>query len=163
MRARNGGGLRLQPREIDPHAVVARTIDDLRVSFPGRRLEHATVGAGTCVADPDRLAQLLGNLVGNAMTLGDPTGVVTLTSTINDRSLTMSVHSDGPPVPPEQLPTFFDATARGSSNGPSPAAGLGFFIVREIARAHGGSVTAQSSPDDGTTIAVVLPVAVTAG
>jgi phosphoserine phosphatase RsbU/P len=161
--ARLGGGLRVHPREIDPHAVVAQAVEDLRVSFPGSRLEHRSAGAGPCVADPDRLAQLLGNLVGNSMIHGDPAGAVTVRSTVEDRSLTLSVHNHGPVIPPEQLPTLFDAMTRGSSSGPSHGVGLGLFIVREIARAHGGSVTAQSSAADGTTIGAVLPLAAQAG
>jgi sigma-B regulation protein RsbU (phosphoserine phosphatase) len=157
--ARLGGGLRVQPREIEPHAVVAEALDDLRVSFPGRRLEHAIAGTGRAVADPDRLSQLLGNLVGNAMSHGDPGGAVTVSSTVDDRALGLTVHNHGPAIPPEQLPTLFDAMTRGSSSGGLHGVGLGLFIVREIARAHGGSVTAQSTAEEGTTISVVLPAA----
>ncbi|HEY2189144.1 MAG TPA: PAS domain-containing sensor histidine kinase [Caldimonas sp.] len=154
--ARLGGGLRIQPREIDAHRVLAQAIEDLRVAFPGR-LEHATFGAGDCSADPDRLAQLLGNLVSNAVVHGDPAGTVTVTSTVDDAALRLSVHNTGPAIPAEQLPRLFDAMTRGNASDTLHGVGLGLFIVREIARAHGGGVSAQSSPADGTTVGVTLP------
>jgi sigma-B regulation protein RsbU (phosphoserine phosphatase) len=154
--ARLGSGLRVRPRAIDPHSVVAQAIDDLRVAFPGR-LKHSTLGAGQCSADPDRLAQLLGNLVSNAAVYGDPAGTVTVTSIVDDEQLRLSVHNTGPAIPADQLPTLFDAMTRGNASDASRSAGLGLFIVREIARAHGGTVTAQSSPAQGTTVGVTLP------
>ncbi|HEX4233811.1 MAG TPA: PAS domain-containing sensor histidine kinase [Caldimonas sp.] len=161
--ARLGGGLRIRLREIEPHSVLALAIDDLRIAFPGRRLVHAMVGAGNCVADPERLAQLLGNLVSNAIVRGDPAGAVTVTSTVDDRCLRLDVHNTGLVIQDELLPTLFDATTRGRPSDAAHGAELGLFIVREIARAHGGSVTARSSVAKGTTFAAVLPRAAEPG
>ena len=155
--ARLGGGLRLRRREVEPHAVLAQALEDLRLSYPGRRLVHASSGAGACLADADRLAQLLGNLVSNAMTHGDPAGTVTVTSSIADGRLVLSVHNAGPVIPAKDLPTLFDAMTRGDESGASQGVGLGLYIVREIAREHGGSAGARSSPAEGTTIEVVIP------
>jgi sigma-B regulation protein RsbU (phosphoserine phosphatase) len=155
--ARLGAGLRIEKREVDPHAVLAQAVDDLRLSYPGRRLVHAQSGAGTCIADADRLGQLLGNLVSNAMTHGDPSGTVTVTSSIEGAHLALSVHNTGPVISAQHLPTLFDPMTRGEGSGASQGVGLGLFIVREIAREHGGSVAARSSPDAGTTVEVVVP------
>lgn len=157
-KARLGGGLRIVAREIDPHRVLAQAVDDLRLAFAGRRLDHSASGIGTCIADADRLAQLLGNLVSNAMTHGDPTGTVTVTSALDERCLTLEVHNEGPVIPVEHLPTLFDPMTRGSAGNASEGVGLGLYIVREIAREHGGNVSARSSQPGGTTITVVLPV-----
>jgi len=154
--ARLGRGLRVDPAEIDPHAAVAQAVDDLRMAYPGRGLELRTAGEGRAFVDADRLAQLLGNLVSNAMTHGDPEGVVTVSSTIDERALTLSVHNAGAPIPVEQLPLLFEPMTRGNARG--EGIGLGLFIVREIARRHGGDVAARSSAEEGTTVEVVVPL-----
>jgi sigma-B regulation protein RsbU (phosphoserine phosphatase) len=82
---------------------------------------------------------------------------VTVTSIVDDKQLRLSVHNTGPVIPAGQLPRLFDAMTRGNAGDSSHGVGLGLFIVREIARAHGGGVTAQSSPVDGTTVGVTLP------
>jgi sigma-B regulation protein RsbU (phosphoserine phosphatase) len=82
---------------------------------------------------------------------------VTVTSIVDDAALRLSVHNTGPAIPAEQLPGLFDAMTRGNASDALHGVGLGLFIVREIARAHGGGVSAQSSPADGTTVGVTLP------
>ena len=154
--ARLGRGLRLERAEIDPHALVGQAVDDLRVAHPGRALVLKTSGSGRMSADAQRLAQLLGNLVANAMTHGEPEGTVTVVAAIDDRALTRSVHNTGAPIPVEQLATLFEPMTRGSSRG--EGIGLGLFIVREIARRHGGDVVVRSTAEDGTAVEVVVPL-----
>ena len=154
--ARLGRGLRLERAEIDPHALVGQAVDDLRVAHPGRALVLKTSGSGRMSADAQRLAQLLGNLVANAMTHGEPEGTVTVVAAIDDRALTLSVHNTGAPIPVEQLATLFEPMTRGSSRG--EGIGLGLFIVREIARRHGGDVVVRSTAEDGTAVEVVVPL-----
>jgi len=156
-RVRLGGALRIDPRPIDPQRVLGQAVDDLRLSYPGRDLVHSIVGAGECVADADRLIQLLGNLVSNAMTHGDPAGTVTVRSAVDADQLTIEVHNLGPVIAPEQLPRLFDAMTRGDASGVSQGVGFGLFIVREIAREHGGTASARSAAAEGTTITIVLP------
>jgi sigma-B regulation protein RsbU (phosphoserine phosphatase) len=61
--ARVGSGLRVRPRTIDLHGVVHETLEDLRLAFAGRAIVHQRSGEGPCVADSDRLVQMIGNLV----------------------------------------------------------------------------------------------------
>jgi sigma-B regulation protein RsbU (phosphoserine phosphatase) len=154
--ARLGRGLRLERAEIDPHAVIGQAVDDLRVAHPGRALVLKTSGSGRMLADAQRLAQLLGNLVANAMTHGEAEGTVTVVAAIDERALTLSVHSTGAPIPAAQLPELFEPMTRGSSHG--EGIGLGLFIVRAIARGHGGDVAVRSTAEDGTTVEVVVPL-----
>jgi len=154
--ARLGRGLRVERAEIDPHAIFGQAVDDLRLAYPSRTLVLRTSGSGRAFVDAHRLAQLLGNLVRNAMTHGSPEGAVTVISAIDERALTLSVHNAGAPIPAAQLPMLFEPMTRGKAGG--EGLGLGLFIVREIARRHGGDVAARSSAEDGTTVEVVVPL-----
>ncbi|PYD83729.1 PAS domain-containing sensor histidine kinase, partial [Pseudomonas syringae pv. pisi] len=68
--ARVGSGIAVTLQPIDLHAVIARGVEELRQAFPERVLIHRSEGEGACTADPDRLLQLLGNLVSNAVAYG---------------------------------------------------------------------------------------------
>jgi phosphoserine phosphatase RsbU/P len=156
--ARLGQGIVVHPAPIAPHAVVADVVDELSQAYPGGRLVHQTSGEGECVADPDRVAQLVGNLVGNAVAYGDPGSTVTIRSEITHHDISLSVHNDGEPIPPELQAALFEPMVRGSAAGAtSRSVGLGLFIVREIAKAHGGRVLVESSAARGTRFTAVLP------
>jgi sigma-B regulation protein RsbU (phosphoserine phosphatase) len=151
--ARLGKGLSISMTQIALHDVVAQSIEELAGIYPGRALQHRRNGDGNCVADPNRLSQLLGNLVSNAMTYGNPHTPVTVTSSVENTSVfSISVHNEGPAVPDEKREALFEPMTRGAAGGGSHrSVGLGLFIVREIAKAHGGSVQVRSSPTEGTT------------
>ena len=130
------------------------------------RIGRATERATRLIADLldftqarlGRLAQLLGNLVSNAVTHGDPDRPVTVTSSIDARSFTIAVHNWGAPIPLEAQANIFQAMTRGKH---PPAAGRsvgrGLFIVSEIAKAHGGCAEVESTLDKGTTFRAVFP------
>lgn len=156
--AQLGNGLAVAREPIDLHAVLGEAVEDLRLAYPGRRLVHESVGDGTCLADGNRLAQLVGNLVSNAMTYGAVDSPVRVVSTIEESAFAISVHNDGPVIPPEVLPRVFHPMSRGTEAGrASRSVGLGLYIVSEIARAHGGRTTVTSLPGEGTTFKTVIP------
>lgn len=156
--ARLGKGLGIAPVDIDLHAVMSDSVDELRTAFPGRDIVHHTVGDGKCEADPDRLMQLAGNLVTNAITYGRADSPVTVTSQGDGDECAITVHNTGRPIAPELIPVLFEPLARGASSPDgSRSVGLGLYIVREIARAHGGEVTVVSSEAEGTTFAARFP------
>ncbi len=112
--------------------------------------------------DPDRLAQVVSNLVSNAILHGAQGGpvVVDLDGTAAD-SVRIRIHNEGT-VPAARLPFLFEAfmgtagllpEAKTSRSG----LGLGLFIARELARAHGGDITVRSCAADGTTFEVSVP------
>ena len=70
--ARVGRGLSVAYEDIDLHQTLSLVVDELALAYPGRTLHHVREGEGTCVADPHRLGQLVGNLVSNAMAYGGP-------------------------------------------------------------------------------------------
>lgn len=150
--ARVGSGISVQRTPMDLHAMVARCVEELAGAWPHHVLQHRSEGTGECTADAQRLFQVIGNLVGNAATYGDPDSPIVVTSRIEADKCSISVHNRGNPIPPELLPTLFEAMVRGRDDAsPARNVGLGLYIVREIARAHGGDVTVVSNPEEGTT------------
>ena len=157
--ARLGRGLTIALKPLDPHAVAAECVEDLRLAFPARQIEHVAVGSGDCVGSADRLVQLIGNLVANALTHGAPDRPVTVISRVDADAFSLSVRNEGTPIPDSLLPRLFEPMTRGASSGGVPhGIGLGLFIVREIARAHGGEVVADSSAQGGTTFTASFPL-----
>ena len=155
--ARLGKGIAVNAVRIELHDVLADVVDELGHAYPDRRLVHEAQGEGACVADADRLAQLVGNLISNAMAYGDPKCPVTLRSEIAPEEFRVSVHNAGAPIPPELQAVLFEPMVRGSEGGSSRSVGLGLFIVREIAKAHGGRVSVESGASVGTTFTVTFP------
>ena len=157
--ARLGGGLSVDPREIDLHATVAEVVEELALAYPHRELRHVREGARTCMADSDRLSQLVGNVVSNAMAYGEPGAPVTVSSAVGADVFRISVHNTGRMIPAEALPFLFHLMVRGeSATSGSKNVGLGLYIVSEIAKAHGGEVMASSSAEGGTLFTAVFPM-----
>jgi sigma-B regulation protein RsbU (phosphoserine phosphatase) len=156
--ARVGSGLTVERRPCEFHALVARTVENLVLAFPGRTLAHDSLGHGAVSADGDRVAQLLGNLVGNAMAYGDAATPVTVTSEVSEHTVRVSVHNVGAPIPAGTLDGMFEPMVRGHpTEGSSRSVGLGLFIVRAIAQAHGGAVSVVSEQEKGTTFTFAFP------
>ena len=157
--ARIGSGLAIAPQPVDLHLLVADNLTELRDAFPTRLLRHERRGEGMSLADADRLSQLIGNLVGNAVAYGDPAEPITVTSQIEARMFVLSVHNHGEPIPAASLRTLFEPMVRGdgSSADAKRSVGLGLFIVREIVRAHRGEILATSTAADGTNFRAMFP------
>jgi PAS domain S-box-containing protein len=157
-RGRIGTGLRVTKENIDFHEVVAEALDDLRVASPDRAIEHRRLGHGACLASGDRMTQLIGNLVINAIAYGDAERPIVVTSTIAEREFSLSVFNEGTAIPERLMPRLFDPMTRGMpTEGSASSVGLGLFIVREIAHAHGGIVEVASSDLAGTTFKATFP------
>lgn len=156
--ARVGRGLTISPASVDLHALVAGVVDELRLAFPERPITHHAQGEGECTADVDRLAQLLGNLVGNAMAYGQRGRAVTVVSSLEAESASLSVHNWGEAIAQEMLASIFEPMVRGDpGEGAGRSVGLGLFIVRAIALAHHGDVMVSSSQTSGTTFEFDFP------
>jgi len=126
-----------------------------------RRFELGELPSGTLLADPDRLAQALRNLLTNAIKhTAEPDGSVRLNVAPDAAGrLGFVVEDDGPGIPPDERERIFDRfhrtdPARDRATG---GAGLGLAIVQAIARAHGGTVDAGESRDGGARVVMVLP------
>jgi len=158
-RTKLGLGLKVVPSDIDLASVVADEVEQLRGAHPNRRIELAATGDTRGRWDGARLQQLLRNLVSNAIMYGTPNTPVRVALRGEEADVRLEVTNRGPTIDPSALSQIFDPLKRGSAPGDSHDArgglGLGLFIVREIAGAHGGAVEVRS--DGETTLAVRLP------
>ncbi|WP_434390437.1 PAS domain-containing sensor histidine kinase [Melittangium boletus] len=157
--ARLGGGLRISREPMDVHALVRGVVEEHALTHPERELLLEQRGDGRGAWDADRLAQLVGNLLGNALKYSPPDGPVTVRGVGEDGQVFLEVHNGGTPIAPEALARLFQPLQR-AVDGPDPAGrsvGLGLYIVEQIVRAHGGDIRVVSSALEGTTFSVRLP------
>src|SRR5437870_8258846 len=158
--ARRGKGIPGRARALGALAIVERAIDELRETNPGREIRLESNAAALSGSwDPDRVSQLVSNLVSNALQYGARDAPVTVSLSRDAAgALEVRVHNRGPAIAAGLRPHLFEPHRRGegAESAHPRGLGLGLFIVREIARAHGGSIDV-SSDAKGTTFVVHLP------
>ena len=158
--ARIGGGIPVKRSALlDLHALARQVVDEIRAAHPESeiRLEHFGDGLGQW--DSDRIAQVLTNLVSNAIQYGSKGTPVRVESRGMSNALALSVHNQGPAIPQETRAVLFQPMRRGNEHARRgrEGLGLGLFIVKQIVVAHAGVVDVQSSEAEGTTFTVTLP------
>src|SRR4051794_16899188 len=137
-------------------------VEDLRRDLPLLGSRHYSVESslhGDLEADPDRLAQVLRNLVANAVRHTAADGHIEIAIAPENGSAVFAVSDDGSGIEPDQLGRIFDRFHR-TDEGRSRAeggSGLGLAIARAIVEAHGGSITAESPPGEGATFRFSIP------
>lgn len=107
----------------------------------------------TLHADPDRLSQIVINLVSNALKAIAHGGQVTISAGRHDAGISLEVADNGCGIEPQEIPHIFERFYKGSGNG----LGLGLAIVKELLAAHGGSIAVQSRNGEGTTFSLSFP------
>ncbi|WP_309893868.1 ATP-binding protein [Archangium sp.] len=161
-RVRLGGGIPVQRTASDLYPVVRHAVEEAEMAFPDRPVRLEAQGHFRGEWDEGRLAQVVGNLLKNALTYSP-----------EDTPVRVSLHDEGPwvrlevhnpnragPIPPETLPTLFDPFRRGEAShteGAREGLGLGLYIAREIVSAHGGFIDVMSSAQEGTVFTLRLP------
>ncbi|RQP22700.1 sensor histidine kinase [Piscinibacter terrae] len=160
VRSETRGGIRVRPSPMDMDVLCERVVHDARSTFADRTLELTLSGHARGVWDENRITQALTNLINNAMKYGDHDKPVRVSVSNDARDeVVVTVQNEGPVISPEQLNLFFQPLVRGTDKDKTGSSlGLGLFIVKEIALAHGGSVRALSTPAEGTRFSIVLPV-----
>lgn len=155
--ARVGSGLSVTLQPMDLHEITAGTLEELQIAFPDQEIRHLPEGAGNCVADADRLAQLIVNLVSNAATYGRADAPIQV-STRGGDVMELSVHNEGPPIPSDLQSQLFEPMVRGAPGSSRVrSVGLGLFIVREIAKSLSGTMEVRSLAEQGTTFTLRFP------
>ncbi|HTQ68254.1 MAG TPA: HAMP domain-containing sensor histidine kinase [Solirubrobacteraceae bacterium] len=150
----------LRPEQIELAGYVRKLWDGMTL-LADRRFELGGLPAGALLADRDRLAQALRNLIGNAINHTAPdSGLVRLEVRVEGRGrIRFLVDDDGPGIPPAERERVFNRFHRtdAARDRASGGTGLGLAIVRAIAEAHGGTVSAASSPEGGARLELLLP------
>ena len=158
-RARVAGGIAIMRQPANLSAVVVAAVDELRTVYPNREVHTSVPESLDGGWDADRLAQVVSNLVGNALEHGEPERPIRLRLLEQDGTATLTVHNHGAPIPPDMIPVLFDpfrAGDRGAGKATS-GLGLGLYISAEIVRAHDGAISVHSDAD-ATTFTVTLPI-----
>jgi len=150
------GRLVLRRQLVDLGALVASVLDKVRMSYADLdcRVDVAA-DVPTVYADPDKLEQVLTNLVENAAKYGSPVGLA-VTARPDGDVVRVSVADRGEGIPEDDLPRVFTKFFRRDHGRPS-GTGLGLWISRGLVEAHGGELTATSPPGEGATFTFTLP------
>jgi two-component system sensor histidine kinase BaeS len=151
------GVLRLHRERVDPAALAQDAVAAFRAraNSAGVSLDCRTAaGVPELEVDPVRVGEVMANLLANAIRHTPRGGSVTVTVDPVPAGVAFTVADTGPGIDPRDLPHVFDRFVKSADSG---GAGLGLAIARSLVQAHGGRITAESTPGRGTTMRFVLP------
>jgi signal transduction histidine kinase len=160
-----GNEISITTRETDIGVVCKAAVDEAMMAYPGSKFVLEIDGTLEGTLDGGRLQQLLSNLLTNAVQHGENKTPVIVSARYCGNEIDIQVKNIGPVIPPEALERIFDPLVRYTAEHPgepdaylSTSLGLGLYIARAIAQAHGGTITATSNATDGTIFTLRLPV-----
>jgi len=158
-RTRLGLGISVTRDYVDLGELLSRDVEQMQTAHPTRRIEFTVTGDARGTWDGNRLRQVLSNLITNAVRYGCDDTVIQVVLRGETTQFLLEVRNQGAAIAPETFDRMFDPLRRGEQNvngDGGEGLGLGLYISREIARAHGGSIDA-SSDANGTVFSVRLP------
>ena len=156
---RLGAKMTVSREPMDLGLLCREVIDELKAVHPSRNFISEIEDEVQGEWDAARLRQLISNLLGNAVQHGSPDGPIGLFLKAETNDVLVGVRNEGPPIPRDSLSLIFDPLRRNSSQEltrPAGSIGLGLYIAREVATAHGGSINV-SSEEAETVFIVRLP------
>jgi signal transduction histidine kinase len=146
-RGRLGGGLTLDRTTAEPiDKILEQVIAETRSSHPDATIETQLNVTEPVKCDPQRMSQMFSNLLGNAVAHGSTNRPIKVHAATQNHEFELSVVNAGEPIPDAALKQLFQPFYRGAVRPSQQGLVLGLFIASEIARAHGGALTADSSP-----------------
>ncbi|MDO6415579.1 GAF domain-containing sensor histidine kinase [Sphingomonas sp. BIUV-7] len=157
-RGRLGAGFALDRRRVSIADLQEQVVGELAASHLDQVIVSECAIEALVDCDPQRLGQLLSNLIGNALTHGAADEPVIVRSDAVDGLLVISVSNKGPEIPLADRPQLFQPFARGKSGAHREGLGLGLYIASQIAIAHGGALTVASSAEE-TSFTFRMPLA----
>jgi signal transduction histidine kinase len=157
--ARLAEGIRIEPRPTNLHELIQGVLEEVEASHDDREIQLSRDGDGRGEWDPDRLSQVIQNLVTNALKYSPRGTPVRIETHAEEGGVVLSVHNEGAPIPPERLEKIFQPLQRASGevDKAGRSIGLGLYIVKQVVEAHGGTVSVESTAGAGTTFTVWLP------
>jgi PAS domain S-box-containing protein len=156
----NVGKFAIRPLQLDAGDVIHEALELHEPLAHERGIELLRAGDADGVAlyaDRERLIQVFGNVLGNAIKFCRAGDVVTVRSARAGDQLRLSITDTGPGIPPGELPHIFEPYWQG--RGRKKGTGLGLFITRAIVEAHGGTIAVASEEGSGATFEMTLPIA----
>ncbi|MCA1469770.1 GAF domain-containing sensor histidine kinase [Bradyrhizobium sp. IC3195] len=155
-RSRLGSGMQLRSHPQDLQPIIMQIVSEFERVHSDRRILSAVDASAAVNVDAGRLSQMISNLLGNAITYGAPDEPINIVARSNDAGFRIQVINKGPPIPAQAMPHLFTAFHRGDVLPNQKGLGLGLYISQEIARAHGGEISAIST-DDSTIFTATFP------
>ena len=154
------GKLSLAVEEVSVETIIRQADETFRPLAERRHVRLETTGdGGACVrADPARVSQIVGNLIGNAIKFTPAEGTIKLSATPGDKQVVFQVVDDGPGIAPDNISHLFDNFWQARKDD-RRGVGLGLAIVKELVEAHGGKIWVESEVDHGSTFSFSLPTA----
>ncbi|MFT3695958.1 MAG: PAS domain-containing protein [Kofleriaceae bacterium] len=157
-KARIGTTIPINPRPTNLREIIEQVVDEFQVVAPNRVIRVGHLGDEEGRWDADRIAQVISNLVGNAIQHGLPNQPIVVESRIEGADAVLDVLNEGSPIPESELTELFEPFRRGRDAGRARGSlGLGLYIAREVVNAHGGSISVVSERGQGTRFTVRLP------
>ena len=148
------------PVNIEPcpdlEDALRHVISEVQNVHPDRSIQSSIGDLHSVHCDRERVAQLLSNLVANAVAHGDPDGPINISAQINEGKFVLSVKNQGL-IAEDALPHLFRPYSRPASGTPRTGLGLGLYIASQIAQSHGGTLDVVSTGQQGTTFTFSLP------
>lgn len=158
-RGRLGHGIPLSIRACtDLNEALHHVVSEVQRVHPTRRIRSRIGGLEAIRCDRERIAQLLSNLVANAINHGDNRGPVEVAARVEEGKFLIRVSNQGEPIPESVLPQLFLPYSRPGTDLPQAGLGLGLYIASQIAVAHGGRLDVHSTREDGTTFTFNMPL-----
>lgn len=157
--ARIEAGQVVEPRPIALRPLVARTLHEVRQRATGQHVRAAKLEPIEVLGDDRRLAQVLGNLLDNALRHTPSGGTITLSARSREGWACLTVADNGEGIAPKDLPHIFERFYRGGTGHPGDGStGLGLAIVKHLTEAHGGRTTVESEFGRGSRFTIWLPL-----
>jgi signal transduction histidine kinase len=145
----------------EPRRLLDECVAETRASWPGRRIDlDAPAAFPSAMGDPDRLKQVVLNLISNACRYSPSDRSVTVRGSPDEREYRLDVIDRGAGIAPESIGVLFQrfARIRTPDTAKVRGTGLGLYISRRIVEAHGGRIWVESEPGAGSTFSVTLPL-----
>jgi signal transduction histidine kinase len=152
------GKLSLDVEEVSVDSIIRQAEETFRPLAERRHvnLEVAREDRGVVRADPTRVSQIVGNLIGNAIKFTPEKGTIKVRTKPAEKQVVFEVADDGPGISADSMPHLFDSFWQARHND-HRGVGLGLAIVKELVEAHGGKIWVESKPDQGSTFSFSLP------